>query len=168
MSSKHSTASKNEKTKLSEPPNKYCKINPVGFSEIFISSSKLVAIHSEKVWHPPTDIYETDKDIVIRSEIAGMKAEEISVRIDGSRMVISGGRNEQDSRTKRTYRQMEIEYGRFERVLEIHCGFEADKAEASYRDGFLEIVMPKSKKHAAEAEPKTFSVITIKHIIYKD
>jgi HSP20 family protein len=152
------------KIKLAELPDGVCNINPASYHEIFISSSKLVSIYNEKVWHPSTDIFETDKEIVVRSEIGGMKPEEITVRIDGNRLIISGCRDERDARVKRTFRQMEIEYGKFERVLEFNCGIEMDKATATYMNGFLEIVLTKSKKQSHPT--KLSEVITIKQITF--
>lgn len=127
------------------------KVPPGGmkFTELFISSSKLISVYTEKAFSPPTDIYETDKNIVIRCEIAGMKPEEILISCAANRLLISGCRDERDARTKRNFRQMEINYGKFEKVLDVYCGIESEHATASYKDGFLEIVIPKSKKSAS-------------------
>jgi len=73
------------------------------FTELFISSSKLISVYTEKAWQPPTDIYETDKEIVIRTEIAGMKPEEILISVDNNRLLISGCRDERDARAKRNF-----------------------------------------------------------------
>lgn len=152
-------------SKHADSDDKICRMGGVGFSEIFISSSKLISVYTEKAWQPPTDIYETDKDIIIRSEIAGMKAEEILVSFDNTRLIISGSRNERDARTKRNFRQMEINYGKFEKVIEIYCGVEPEKSTAFYKDGFLEIVIPKSRKseHTTSAERQD-GTKTIRHI----
>ena len=138
-----------------------CRMGSSGFSEIFISSSKLVSIYTEKIFSPPTDIFETDKEFVIRSEIAGMKPEEIIVSFDGNRLMITGSRDERDNRTKRTFRQMEIDYGKFEKVIEIYCGVEAEQSSGSYKDGFLEIVIPKAKKSGQIRGSKTTKHIEI-------
>jgi len=137
------------------------RIGSAGFSEIFISSSKLVSIYTEKVFSPPTDIFETDKEFVIRSEIAGMKPEEILVSLDDNRLIITGSRDERDARAKRTFRQMEIDYGKFEKVIEIYCGVDAEQSSASYRDGFLEVVIPKAKKSSQIQGVKTTKQIEI-------
>lgn len=135
------------------------------FTELFISSSKLISVYTEKAWQPPTDIYETDKEIVIRSEIAGMKPEEILISVDNNRLLISGCRDERDIRTKRNFRQMEINYGKFEKVLEVYCGIDPEHASASYKDGFLEVVIPKTKKSAGHHESVVSDGhITIRHI----
>ncbi|MDI6733847.1 MAG: Hsp20/alpha crystallin family protein [Planctomycetota bacterium] len=142
-----------------KPADKSRYINPAGFSEIFISSSRLISVYAEKSWQPPTDIYETDKEVVIRSEIAGMKPEEINVSLYENRLLITGTRNEHDSRTKRNFRQMEINYGKFEKTIEIYNNVEAEKISASYKDGFLQIVIPKSKKLQS-----VHHTVTVQHI----
>ncbi|MBI5779545.1 MAG: Hsp20/alpha crystallin family protein [Planctomycetes bacterium] len=140
---------------------------PMRFTELFISSSKLISVYTEKAWSPPTDIYETDKDIVIRCELAGMKPEEISISFDvnSNHLLISGCRDERDARTKRNFRQMEINYGKFEKAVDIYCGIEPEKASASYKDGFLELVIPKTKKSAGHhTAPASDGHLTIRHI----
>jgi HSP20 family protein len=127
--------------------DKSCHFGGMKFTELFISSSKLVSVYTEKAWQPPTDIYETDKEIVVRCELAGMKPEEISISCDNNnRLLISGCRDERDVRTKRNFSQMEINYGKFEKTLEVYCGLEPEKASASYKDGFLEVVIPRPKR----------------------
>lgn len=155
----------NHKIKLDESPGGRNNVNPARYHEIFVSSSKLISIYNEKIWHPPTDIFETEKDIIIRIEIAGMKAEEIGIQLKDGCLTVSGFRNEEDARIKRSFRQMEIEYGKFERVVEIHCGIEADKAGAAYHAGFLEIRLPKSKKGIPG--PNSCGVITIQQITFR-
>ena len=143
-----------------------CHFGPMRFTELFISSSKLISVYTEKAWQPPTDIYETDKEIVIRSEIAGMKPEEILISVDENRLLITGCRDERNSRAKRNFRQMEINYGKFEKIIEVYCGIEPNEAAASYKDGFLEIIIPKSKKSAGHhtASVSDGHVTTIRHI----
>ncbi|MFH0887802.1 MAG: Hsp20/alpha crystallin family protein [Planctomycetota bacterium] len=159
MTTKYSHPVKYNKLSNDGTGDDICHMGPSSFSEIFISSSKLVSIYTEKIFSPPTDIFETDKEFVIRSEIAGMKPEEIIVSFDGNRLIITGSRDERDNRTKRTFRQMEIDYGKFEKVIEIYCGVEVEQSGASYKDGFLEIVIPKAKKSGQIRGSKT-----IKHI----
>lgn len=154
--------------------NPSCNFGPMRFTELFISSSKLVSVYNEKVFAPPTDIYETEKNLVIRSEIAGMKPEEILISFENGILLISGSRDERDARAKRNFRQMEINYGKFEKNIEIHCGIDPEKARASYKDGFLEIIIPKTgqpaartaKGSAAQSQPKSAAgpMISIRHI----
>lgn len=118
------------------------------FNEIFLSSSSFIVMSSERSWQPPTDVYETDTEIVIRVEIAGIKPEEVTISFDGDTLSIKGVRDELISKEqcKRVFRQMEINYGKFERVIVITGAINAEKAHAAYQNGFLEIVIPKAKQ----------------------
>jgi len=145
--------------------NNACHFGPMKFTELFISSSKLVSVYTEKVFAPPTDIYETDKDIIIRCEIAGMKPEEILISVENNHLLITGCRDERDSRAKRNFRQMEINYGKFEKAIEVYCGIEPEQSAASYTNGFLEIVIPKTKKSSGHHTALTSKQATIiRHI----
>jgi HSP20 family protein len=101
-----------------------------------------VSIHSY-AWSPPTDVYETDASFVVRLEVAGMCESDFSIDVEDNFLVISGVRSESPER--RTYHQMEIRFGEFSTAIEIPAGADVSKAQADYKDGFLNIVMPKIK-----------------------
>ena len=169
MTTKHShqkTTDPAARLVQNKPDNQSGHFGPMKFTELFISSSKLISVYTEKTWQPPTDIYETAKEIVVRCEIAGMKPEEILISFEANHLLISGCRDERDARAKRNFRQMEINYGKFEKTIEIYGGVEPEQSTASYKDGFLEVVIPKSKKSAGH-HPTIASnsqVTTIRHI----
>jgi HSP20 family molecular chaperone IbpA len=56
------------------------------------------------VWSPPTDVYETDKDYVVRVEIAGMREKDFEITVEDSFLMISGSRS--DVPERRAYQQM--------------------------------------------------------------
>jgi HSP20 family protein len=95
------------------------------------------------VWNPPTDVYETEENCVIKVEIAGMRDEDFDVAFENNILMISGYRS--DLNERRAYHQMEIRFGRFEIAVEIPATLlNMEKATAEYKDGFLIIVLPKS------------------------
>lgn len=101
------------------------------------------------VWVPPTDIYETEENFVVRIEIAGMKDEDFEIAVENNLLMISG--NRPDHNERRAYHQMEIRFGKFEVAIEIPVPVEIERAAAEYKDGFLMIQLPK-------ANPKTIKV----------
>ncbi len=104
-----------------------------------------VIIHPQ-VWRPPTDVYETENQIVVRVEIAGMNESDFSVRLDRNHLSISGVR--QDSSEPRAFHRMEINFGEFISEIELLIPIDATKVEASYKEGFLTILLPKAQpKH---------------------
>lgn len=93
------------------------------------------------VWSPPTDVYETEENYVIKVEVAGMRDEDFEVAFENNILMITGYRS--DLNERRAYHQMEIRFGRFEIAVEIFVSVDVEKATAEYRDGFLTIVLPK-------------------------
>lgn len=93
------------------------------------------------VWSPPTDVYETEANYVIKVEIGGMRDEDFEVAFENNILRISGYRP--DLNERRAYHQMEIRFGRFELALEIPVTMDIESATAEYKDGFLTIILPK-------------------------
>lgn len=94
------------------------------------------------LWTPPTDVYETEENYIVKVEIAGMRDEDFDVAFEKNLLMISGYRS--DLNERRAYRQMEIRFGRFEIAVEVPVVVDIDRATAEYKDGFLTIVFPKS------------------------
>jgi HSP20 family protein len=94
------------------------------------------------IWSPPTDVYETEENYVIKVEIAGMRDEDFDVAFENNILMISGYRS--DLNERRAYHQMEIRFGRFELAVEVSVTLDIDKATAEYKDGFLTVVLPKA------------------------
>lgn len=95
------------------------------------------------VWSPPTDVYETEENFVVRVEIAGMRDEDFEVTIENEVLFISG--NRPDFSGRRAYHQMEILSGRFEIAVGITVPVNVDSSTAEYKDGFLTISLPKTQ-----------------------
>ena len=102
------------------------------------------------VWSPPTDVYETEANYVIKVEAAGMRDEDLEVAFENNILRISGHRA--DSNERRAYHQMEIRFGRFELAVEIPPTLNMEKATAEYKDGFLLIVLPKTHNNEDKVE----------------
>ncbi len=101
-----------------------------------------VSVRRPHTWHPPTDLYETEEKFIIRVEIAGMNKEEFCVSLDNNNLTISGVRP--DMPLKRSFQQMEILFGDFKTSVELPSPVDPDQVTAEYRDGFLNIHLPKT------------------------
>ncbi len=102
------------------------------------------------IWSPPTDVYETEENFVIRVEIAGMRDEDFEVTLENQALYISG--NRPDSGGRRAFHQMEILSGRFEVDVEVTVPVDMDSSTAEYKDGFLTISLSKVKPKNVEVE----------------
>ena len=100
-------------------------------------------------WQPPTDIYETETQFIVRVEIAGMNNSEFAVTVDNNTLVVRGSRP--DTQERRAYHQMEIHYGEFSVEVEFPRTVDINRVEAEYKDGFLIVMLPKT-------EPKQITI----------
>ena len=107
------------------------------------STTRWILVGRSHLWRPPTDVYETEDEIVIKVEIAGMRAADFSISIHDQRVMISGMRR--DTGSARAYHQMEIHYGEFRTDIELPGRFDRAGVQASYDDGYLTLVLPKLK-----------------------
>jgi HSP20 family protein len=107
---------------------------------------------SQEFWLPKTDVYETEQDLVIRVELAGIERESLHVALSADRrsLNIRGERSEPhiDDRRKTRYHQLEVYFGSFERdiMLPGDVSVDSERISAKYRDGFLIVTLPKAKQ----------------------
>lgn len=110
-----------------------------------------------KYWQPRVDVHETATSIVVKVEIAGVKADQLSVSLsnDDRMLTISGARLEEDAERINRIRcyQLEIYFGSFERqiILPGEARIDRDGITATYKDGILVVTLPKRTNHSAES-----------------
>lgn len=92
------------------------------------------------------DIYEEGGDVVIKAELPGMKKEDIDVNISGNTVTISGEKKKEEKVEKKNYYSMERSYGSFTRTFRIPSEVHTDKAKANFKDGVLEVRVPKTEE----------------------
>lgn len=90
------------------------------------------------------DMFEEGDNLVIKAEIPGMKKEEISIDFAGDVVTISGEKKTEEKTQRKDYYRLERSFGSFTRKLQLPVEIQVDKAKASFKDGVLEIRMPKS------------------------
>jgi HSP20 family protein len=108
-----------------------------------MSGQHWVSARQHKIWRPATDVYEMDSYVVVKVEIAGMDEEDFEVSLDTKRLIITGVRH--DPAAKLAYQQMEIPYGQFETDVYLPWAIVEDEVEATYRNGFLSVFLPKAR-----------------------
>ena len=94
---------------------------------------------------PPVDVYETDTDVVVKMELAGVSRESISVTVEGDLIRLAGERRDTQAGGQRVYHQLEISYGSFQRSLRLPAPVASDQATAKYDQGFLIITLPRQR-----------------------
>jgi len=111
----------------------------------YFKSRRSVLMPMDKGWKPLTDMYETDQEVVIVMDIAGISTNDIKLRLDGNILILRGLRRELHVDSKRKYYKMEIDFGPFERNIELPCPIDPDRVTAHYSKGFLAIRLHKHK-----------------------
>ncbi len=107
-----------------------------------------------EVWAPAVDIYETKDDVVVKAELPGMNKEDIKINIVDNSLVIEGEKKQEKEIKEENYYRVERRYGAFRRVIDIPVPVKTEGIEATYKDGVLEIKLPKKE----EAKPKEIEV----------
>ncbi|HVP30566.1 MAG TPA: Hsp20/alpha crystallin family protein [Myxococcota bacterium] len=94
-------------------------------------------------WQPATDVIETEKALVVRLELAGVRIEDLRVTVEGDVVRVSGVRTPPATSDVQRLHQMEIAFGPFERTLHVNVPFEREGVSAHLEDGFLTVTLPK-------------------------
>jgi HSP20 family protein len=105
-------------------------------------------------FEPPLDVEETDKEVLVRAEIPGVKADELDLAIQNGALVISGEKKESQERKEKGYVYQERRYGSFRREVTLPSAVDEQNVKAEYKDGVLHVTLQKSQ----EALPKKIKV----------
>ena len=105
-------------------------------------------------WAPPVDIIDEKDHIRIRADLPGLKKEDIEVSADNGILTIKGEKKEEKETKEKDYVRSERYYGAFHRSFSLPTGVDAQKVNASYKDGVLEVALPKRE----DAKPKQVKV----------
>jgi len=108
-------------------------------------------------WAPNTDVYETPETLVVKMEIAGVQTEDLQITLDDRLLLVRGHRKDlcRHRQHRCSFRQMEIDYGHFERRIVIPRSVDGSRVRAQFHNGFLRIELPK----AEQSEQTMVSVI---------
>ena len=96
-----------------------------------------------EVMVPPVEVYETDRELVVKMDIPGVKKEDIDITVRENAVVVKAERKEeQEEKTENVFRAERF-YGVIERVVPLPVEVKPEEATAEYKDGVLEIRIPK-------------------------
>ena len=108
----------------------------------------------ERSWTPPIDVYETRDDLVVAVELPGVREKDIHLSMTGDVLSVRGQRGIAAEAREENYHRIERWSGTFERHVQMPIPVQADKIRASYRDGVLEVRLPK----LTEARPREIRI----------
>ncbi|MDM7916469.1 MAG: Hsp20/alpha crystallin family protein [Candidatus Eisenbacteria bacterium] len=105
-------------------------------------------------WTPPVDVLHEDGGYRVRADLPGMSRDQIEVTLDGETLTIRGEKKQEKEVKEDAFVRTERRHGTFLRALTLPSAIDASKVEATYKDGVLEIWVPKSE----EARPKQIKI----------
>ena len=120
----------------------------VYFNEV--AHGRPVGFVASPKWKPRTDVYETDTELVMHMDIAGMSAADFKVEFNEGILTISGERTARRE-GKRHYHAMEVQVGPFERRFRVPVRVDPATLRANYEHGFLEVRLTKQPARASGA-----------------
>lgn len=104
-----------------------------------------------RAWQPATDIYRTSEGWVVKFDLAGVNPDDLTVKILGHTLLVSGTRRDRTLREGVWHYQMEITYSRFERSIELPCDLAHAEKRTEYDNGLLTITFL-TEREESEAE----------------
>ena len=108
----------------------------------------------ERTWIPLIDVYETREELVVAVEVPGVREKDIHLSMTGDVLSLRGQRGIAAEAREESYHRIERWSGTFERHVRLPIPVQADRIRASYRDGVLEVRLPKPE----EVKPREIKI----------
>lgn len=125
------------------------------FNDLFDENlARSPAQPSVRQWHPAVDVLESKDAYLIRAELPGMKRDDIKVEVKDGKLVVSGETKSDKPADGVEYRHVERVAAKFWRSFALPETAKSDGVEATYKDGILEIRVPK----AEETKPRQIEI----------
>ncbi len=139
---------------MSRPRNRFGLMNGEldrMINEIFNGGS---IVESEANWAPRADVHETDDSFFVQVDVPGIDKNDVKVQFEDNTLTVSGERKYEKSDDDKNYHHVERVYGSFTRTIRLSKDVDAQKISANYKNGVLEITLPK----AEEVKPKAIEI----------
>lgn len=133
-----------------------------GFGRGLLSSAEQALAGG--MWAPQVEMFERHGQLVLRADLPGLSKDDVKVELDDNALTIEGERRAEHEEEGEGFYRSERSYGKFYRRLPLPEGVNTDNANATFRDGVLEITLPAPKRESrqtrkleirGEAEPKS-------------
>jgi len=95
---------------------------------------------------PRVDIVERDDELVVKAELPGVDKKDLDISVTENAVTIKGSTSHEEKEEKGDYYRCEMSRGAYSRTVTLPSEVDADKAKAKFKDGVLELTLPKLKK----------------------
>lgn len=117
------------------------------FDEPFLGFATL-----QETFTPKVNLVENDKNFMVTAELPGMEEKDVDVSLDENVLTIKGEKKKSSEEKNQNWHRTESSYGYFQRVLPLPKEIMADKVEASFKNGVLNITLPKNANPKAQGK----------------
>src|ERR1044072_8628625 len=108
------------------------------------------------LWAPEIEMFEKDGELIVRADLPGLTKDDVNIEIDNDAITLEGERLSEQNENREGFYRTERSYGKFYRRLPLPDGVEAENADATFRDGVLEITMNAPKR--TESKPRKVAI----------
>jgi HSP20 family protein len=98
------------------------------------------------IFTPAVDIEETPEEFIVRADLPGVAQKDVKVSLMGDTLTIRGERRQESSVKQGSHHRLERVHGSFERSFTLGTPVRSDAVKAQYRDGVLEVRVPKAEE----------------------
>ncbi len=102
------------------------------------------------MWNPAVDLYEKDDHYMIKAELPGVNKDDIKIDLKDRLLTLSGERTYDNEVNEENYHRREMSYGKFQRAFTLPADVDSDKIKAEFKDGVLQIEVPKPEEKKAK------------------
>jgi HSP20 family protein len=114
----------------------------VSFGRGLASGFGKLANLEDSMWSPQVEAFEREGKLIVRADLPGLTKDDIDVNITDDAITIRGERRQQREEKEEGYYRSERSYGSFYREIPLPNGVDSKEANATFRDGVLEITLP--------------------------
>lgn len=97
-------------------------------------------------WFPSLDVSETDSEYIVKVEVPGIDPKDINISLMNNLLTIKGEKKQEKEEKEENYHLLERSYGSFTRSIRIPSQIQNDHINASYKNGVLKIILPKTEE----------------------
>lgn len=94
------------------------------------------------LWQPQVEVREKDGKLLVHADLPGLKKEDVHVEVHDNALILEGERRQEHEQKEEGFYRSERSYGRFYRAIPLPEGVNPDQAQASFKDGVLEVSIP--------------------------
>jgi HSP20 family protein len=104
-------------------------------------------------WAPRLDVAENKDSVTVKAELPGVEAKDLDISVSGDVLTIKGEKRQEREEKDEHRHLVERSYGAFSRMVRLPAPVASDKVKATFKNGVLTIVLPKTEEAKRKAIP---------------